>query len=220
MQSWVPWPSLPKGPPGRSGPRGPSTRQGVWESGTEQGEKTRTHERAAPRRLLGRTAASRRGPADATLGYAGQPSGRSLAATTGVGMRLDAQRSMNWDKARDSVPLRLATGVKYWLLRGAFSRISQQHAALDWPDGVGLSGSSEHIQPSGSRPAASVPEPGPRGRAQEGREGQQPQATFGHEYRLVIRKHRLASNSRRGTICGRPGSGEAIKACLSLKHVW
>ena len=75
-------------------------------------------------------------------------------------MRLDAQRSMNWDKARDSVPLRLATGVKYWLLRGAFSRISQQHAALDWPDGVGLRGSSEHIQPSRSRPAASVPEPG------------------------------------------------------------
>ena len=63
-----PWPCFPKGPPGRPGPRGPSTRQGVWESGTEQGEKTRTHERAAPRRLLGRTAASRRGPADATLG--------------------------------------------------------------------------------------------------------------------------------------------------------
>jgi hypothetical protein len=81
---------------------------------------------------------------------------------------------MDFDEARDSVPLRLVTGVIGWPF-GEDYRGIRSWVQVDVACWVG---SSEHIQPRRPRPAASVPEPGvARKRQREGRGQSQPSGT-------------------------------------------
>ena len=113
-------------------------------------------------------------------------------------MRFDAQSSMNW--TRHGIAFRcgrLAAGNGRQVLAPSGSIVADFAAACSSLTSLTALGWFLGAYPTVTFPTRRFG-PGARGRAQEGREGQQPQATLGHGYRLVIRKHRLESNSKRG----------------------